>query len=46
MVPYGGSPSPWATGGPVGAIVYTGDRLECLDEAVGIWAMPVHRLLA
>ena len=29
-----------------GAIVYTGDRLECLDEAAGIWAIPVHRLLA
>ena len=28
-----------------GAIVYTGDRLECLDEAAGIWAVPVHRLL-
>ena len=28
-----------------GAVVYTGDRLECLDEAAGIWAVPVHRLL-
>jgi predicted AAA+ superfamily ATPase len=29
-----------------GAIVYTGDRLECLDETAGIWAVPVHRLLS
>jgi predicted AAA+ superfamily ATPase len=28
-----------------GAVVYTGDRLECLDETAGIWAVPVHRLL-
>jgi predicted AAA+ superfamily ATPase len=29
-----------------GAVVYTGDRIECLDETAGIWAVPVHRLLA
>ena len=29
-----------------GSVVYTGDRLECLDETAGIWAVPVHRLLA
>ena len=29
-----------------GAIIYTGDRLEALDQAAGIWAIPVHRLLA
>jgi len=29
-----------------GAVVYTGDRLERLDAAAEIWAIPVHRLLA
>jgi predicted AAA+ superfamily ATPase len=28
-----------------GAVVSTGNRLECLDESAGIWAVPVHRLL-
>lgn len=28
-----------------GAVVFTGDRLECVDESAGIWTVPVHRLL-
>lgn len=28
-----------------GMVVSTGDRLECLEPAFNIWAVPVHRLL-
>ncbi|HVS62718.1 MAG TPA: ATP-binding protein [Thermoanaerobaculia bacterium] len=32
----------WAAG----IVAYTGDRIECLDPAARVWAVPVHRLLA